>query len=208
MDFTSVINIVKLGADSAIDSIVGHGIETAQTKLDTLDKREQKTFMLSLCFDIAFIAMALCFIMFRLPHGIFVLYGIAAAKFVWTALRMVRLLKDLYPHKRLIIRFAPSALRFFCRTRSLKKSVDNTIRDVFRYFYSEKLKDLGESIHTIASMFGAVSSKEEIENKVVDNFCPLLTRYLRRMFFVNVLCFIVFYGIIIVSIKLYLMARF
>lgn len=214
MDFTKffsaaqqVFSKVKNVTDTALDNVIMQAIHIAQERLDTFNKKWRVDFLRTFCLDTVFIAVAVVCIAMSVPwsQAFPIICGAGAAKLMWTFWRMSTLYVNLKPHKEIILRFAPRTLRELCQTRSLNQTLKSAIRNVVRYYYGEKLSGSVKTIHSIAAYLGAVSSAEDVENKIVDAVYPPLIRYLRRILLVDVLCFTVSYGIFISLTKMYLM---
>jgi hypothetical protein len=198
------ISEFKRVTDTAIDSAIDSGVRYAEEKLAALNKQWRDNFLRTLCFDAAFIAVAVVSIAASAHWTLPVLYGIGAAKLLWTFWRMYNLYGYLKPHKELILRFAPGTLGELRRTRSPRLALVSAIRNVFRYYYGEKLNAAAKTIYGIAAHLGAVADAGEVEDKIVQKVYPPLARYLRKLLLVNVLCFAVFYGIFAALVKMYL----
>jgi hypothetical protein len=214
MDFTNFFSAARRffsGAknitDTALDTVIMQAVHIAQQRLDVFNKEWRVNFLRTCCLDTIFIAVTVICIGMSLPwtRAFPIICAAGAAKLIWTLWRLSALYVNLKPHKELILRFAPGTLHELWQTRSLNQTLKAAIRNVFRYYYGAKLSVSVKTIHSIAAYLGAVSSAEDLENKIADAVYPPLNRYVRRVLLVNVLCFTISYGIFISLAKMYLM---
>ncbi|GHU84587.1 hypothetical protein FACS189473_2280 [Spirochaetia bacterium] len=201
-----IISSVRQFSDILLDTTIEEGIKTVQEKLDAMDKRSRRNFLLSFCFDMVFIAAAIVCLVVRFKWALPALWVIGSIKLSCTLVRLVLLFRNLKPYRELIKRFVPVFAREFVHARSLKKSIQPTIRDAFRFFYGEKINAAIKAVHNLATLIGATPSVSDIENKAVNSFYPPLNRYIRRLLLINVMCFIGFYGILVGIVKFYLIS--
>jgi hypothetical protein len=204
-DAMQVFSKVKTVTDSALDNVITQSIHKAEEKLAAFNKEWRVNFLRTLCLDTACIAVTLICIGISLPwnQAFPIICAAGAAKLIWTLWRTFRLFKNLKPHKELILRFAPETFNDLWQTRSFSETLKSAIRKVFRFYYGEKLSSSVKTIHSIAAFLGAVSSADDVENKITDAVYPPLGRYVRRVLLVNVLCFTIFYGLFISLVKIF-----
>jgi hypothetical protein len=203
-----ILNGIKQASNMVLDATMEEGLKKAQEKLDAMNRKSKHNFFLSVSFDVVFIVVAIVCLLVHFKWALPALWIIGATKLIWTLVRLLLLFRDLKPHWKLIKQFVPVFAREFVHSRSLGTSIKITLHDVFKFFYGEKLNTIIQTVHSLASLFGAIPSVTEIEDKVVGNFYPPLNNYIRNLLFVNVVCFIGFYGILMGIVKFYLVSVF
>jgi hypothetical protein len=96
-------------------------------------------------------------------------------------------------------------MNVFSKVKTVTDSaLDNVI---MQFYYGEKLSSSAKTIHSIAAYLGAVSSADDIENKITAAVYPPLKHYVRRVLLVNVLCFVIFYGIFMSLTKIFFLTQ-
>ncbi|GHT26005.1 hypothetical protein FACS18942_02520 [Planctomycetales bacterium] len=189
--------------DNVFDTCMDNVLRQAEEWFSQRLKDWQSSFRYTLGFDAAFIVIANLPQFMPHTYGILLLWGAVMLRMAWTGVCFYYCVRDLYPNRVMVCRFSRVFFREFRRTRSLSKSVKETVEQAFCSIYYERTPDAVQRFHSAASFIKATPSVSEMAEKAAERSCPLLRKYILIMLRLGLFS-VVFYGIAIVIIRMYL----
>jgi hypothetical protein len=109
---------------------------------------------------------------------------------------ITRFIRTLMPYRELVGNILP----VLCGSANFRNAIKDSIRFVIR-FYITKAPEIAQKIYSLGSVIDAFPKLNEIEDKAVNDFYPLVCRFLRVVLLYNVLLFTVCYGLLIFIVK-------
>jgi uncharacterized membrane protein YkvA (DUF1232 family) len=196
---------IRLATDAAFNAASAYAQRKGAESLAELNARARKNFAVSAVLNgVMLLCAVLSVIFLRQRNGI----GILAAALVnyvilgralFSIAKFFRII--LIPYRKLIAFVLPVFFNGLAVLKSLKLAIQVSIVAVFDYFYKDKVPPALKIVYEIASAFGLIKNRDEIEDMTVTDFYPLVCRFLRVILFYNVLLFTVCYGLLIFVVK-------
>ncbi|GAB7140781.1 hypothetical protein RsTz2092_07340 [Deferribacterales bacterium RsTz2092] len=176
-----------------------------QDKLNMLDNGWWRTFKQTVAIDLFFIVVAVVCIVAKFSHTAPVLYCIGVARFAWMLKWLIIGIRSIKPYWSHIKRYAPVLWSGIWQVRSFERVTKAVISAVILHYYKQRVPNIMQMAHKLGSAFDVVSSADEIVHKAADDCYPLAKKCFRRIVVVDLLGLVVFYGILAMLAKLYLM---
>jgi uncharacterized membrane protein YkvA (DUF1232 family) len=199
---------VRLAADAALDAASAYARQKGRESLAKLNANAYRNLAISAALDGVMLLCAVLSVIFpRQRNGI----GIPAAALVnyvilgralFNITRFFRTV--LVPYRGLVAFVLPVFFNALAALKSFKPAIQVSIVAVFDYFYQNKVPSAFKIAHEISSAFGLIKNRDEIKDKAVNDFYPLVYRFLRVVLLYNVLLFTVCYGAVVFIVKRFL----
>jgi hypothetical protein len=196
------IEVTRTAADILLDAAAGEVKRQGERKLKEFYERSRKNFIVSASLNGSLLlCLALVAFFVRELKG----WGILAAALINYSIlgravfNTTRFIRTLMPYRELAGHILP-VLR---GSANIQGAVKDSIRSVIR-FYITKAPEIAHKLYAAGSVMGACPKLNEIEDKAVEDFYPLVCRFLRMALLYNVLLFTVCYGILIFVAKYFI----
>jgi hypothetical protein len=193
------IEVTRTASDILLDAAAGEVKRQGEKKLNEFYESSRKNLIVSASLNGSMLLCLLIVVFFvRELKG----WGILVAALInysilgRAAFNTTRFIRTLMPYRELAGHILP-VLR---GSRNIQIAVKGSIRSVIR-FYITKAPEIAQKIYAAGSVIGAFPNLKEIEDKAVEDFYPLVCRFLRVAFLYNVLLFTVCYGLLIFAVK-------
>jgi hypothetical protein len=200
-----LVEFVRALTDGAIDAASDYGKFAAKKNLEKIIDQGRKNFRLSIILNAVMLVIATgvaFFIADLRSAGIFIVALINYVICGRAIINIIRFFRTvIIPYREIIKKAIPGFFVAFRRSRSFETAVKMIIRVTFNYYYSDKLSDKVQTVHRLASLFGFAKSKSEIENKIADDFYPLIRYFVIKILIYNILFFTVCYGFFVFILK-------
>jgi hypothetical protein len=196
------IEVTRTAADILLDAVAGEVKKQGERKLNEFYERSRKNFIVSASLNGS---MLLCLALVAFFVWELKGWGILAAALInyiilgRVAFNVTRFIRTLMPYREL----AGHILPVFRRSANIQIALKDSIRSVVR-FYITKAPEIAQKIYAAGSVIGAFPKLNEIEDKAVEDFYPLVCRFLHMALLYNVLLFTVCYGILIFVAKYFI----
>jgi uncharacterized membrane protein YkvA (DUF1232 family) len=200
-----IAKIAKTITNAALDAVFEDAQRKGKETLAELNARAYKNLGISALLNgVMLLCAVLPVIFLRQRNGISILIAalvnyVILGRALFSCVRFLRTV--LVPYHKLIVFVLPVFFNGLRMLKSLKLAIQVTIAAVFDYFYADKVSPPLQIVHEIASTFGLIKDRDEINDMVVTDFYPLVCRFLRVVLIQNVLLFTVCYGVLIFVVK-------
>jgi hypothetical protein len=204
-------NVIRGFTDAALDAASAYGQSVGKQALQKICVNGRKNLAVSAILNSAMLALALCAAVFLREFQTWPLLCAALINYVIlgrAVFSLFRLAKTvLIPYWTVIKLVVPAVCGALRKTRSVQTALKTGICSAFNYYYDAKIPGPGRFAHKAGSLFGLVQTREELAQKTVSDFYPLVCRFLRVVLIYNVLLFTVCYGILIFIVKFFVLSR-
>jgi uncharacterized membrane protein YkvA (DUF1232 family) len=201
--YKNLVTDVRQVTDKVFDACMGKLLQQVEEWFNLRIKEWRRNFGYTLGFDAAFIVIANLPQLMPMSIGILLLWCAVAARLSWSGLCFCSCVYDFYPNRVLVFRFAPEFFRELRQSWSLSAAIKQTVCQVFCFMYYEKTPHYAQTFHSFTSFIKATPSVKEMAEKAAEQSCPLLRKYVRIML-LHGFFFVLFYGILIVIVRSYL----
>jgi hypothetical protein len=197
--FQKAIETTRTAADMLLDAAAGELTKQGEKKLEEFRVRSRKNFIVSAILNGSML-VCLAFVAFFVRE--LKDWGILAVAFInyiilgRAVFNITCFIRTLMPYREL----AGTILPVLRNSANIQGALKNSIRSVVR-FYITRAPEIAQKIYNIGSAIDAFPRLNEIEDKAVTDFYPLVCRFLRVTLIYNVLLFGVCYGAFVFIIK-------
>jgi uncharacterized membrane protein YkvA (DUF1232 family) len=201
--YKTLANGVRTLTDKVFDVCMENLLRQVEEWFHLRIKDWQKSFRYTLGFDAAFIVIANLPQLMPSIYGILVLWSALIVRMAWTGFCFYRCVHDFYPNRVMVFRFSREFVCEFWQSRSLSNAIKQVVRKAFCSVYYERTPGAVQKFHSFTSFIKSTPSVGEMADRAAEQSCPLLRKYIQIMLLLG-LFFVVFYGIAIVMIRMYL----
>lgn len=191
--------------DTAIDIASKAGQYYAKTELEKLCQISRKRTIVTAALNTATLVLLVLSAVFTgqlQGKTLFILSALNLILLARAVLNLSRfLLTVVKPYYKVISFSLPCFFSSLAKQRTLEAAIKTTIKTVCRLYYTDKVPELAQTAHKLASLFDLVQSPAEIEDKVARDFYPLIKKYIIQGLFLNIVLFAVCYGLFIIITK-------
>jgi uncharacterized membrane protein YkvA (DUF1232 family) len=204
-DVAVMLYTIKTITDAVLAAASAYARQKAMESLTELNARAYKNLGISAALNGVMLLCAVLSVVFLRQRGGIVILAAALVNYVILGRALFLIIRFfctvLIPYRRLIGFALPVFFDGLVMLKSLKLAIQVTIFAVVDYFYKDKVPPAFQIVHEIASAFGLIKNREEINDMAVTDFYPLVCRFLRVVLLYNVLLFTVCYGLLIFLVK-------
>jgi hypothetical protein len=199
------VRFLRTLTDTALDAVSAAGLAQGQKTLAGMCASNRRNLLVTTVLNAVLLAVALTasFLTGNLQKvGIAAISATNLVMLIRTMVKVALFLKNTVRPWWFIIRFAaPCFLRNLVTLKSWSGATKATIRAVYRYMYQKKVPEGVKAFHPWASLFGLVKSVDDIEDKVVTDFYPLVKSYMIEVLVYNVALYSLAYWLFLLIVK-------
>jgi uncharacterized membrane protein YkvA (DUF1232 family) len=199
------IKAVKAFTDAALEAASAYVRQKGMESLTELNSRAYKNLGISAFLNTVMLLCAVFSVVFLRQRSGIVILAAALVNYVILGRALFNFARFfrtvLIPYHRLIAFALPVFFNSLGMLKSFKLAIQVTIVAVVDYFYKDKIPPVFQIVHEIASAFGLIKNRDEINDMAVTDLYPLVCRFLRVILLYNVLLFTVCYGLLVFVVK-------
>ncbi|MDR3109392.1 MAG: DUF1232 domain-containing protein [Planctomycetaceae bacterium] len=200
--YKTLANGVKALTDKVFDVCMDNLLRQIEDWFNLRIKDWRNSFKYTLWLDAAFIVIANLSLFIPHIYGILLLWCAMVVRMSWSGLCCYQCARDFYPNRVIVFRFLRGFLREIWYSRSLSYAIKQTVHHAFCSVYYERTPVAIQKFHSVTSFIEATPSVGEMAERAAEQSCPLLRKYARIMLMLGLFS-VVFYGIAIVAIRMY-----